>query len=286
MTRTMGSLDGKNILITGTTGHGVGRGVAEAVAEAGGVAVMHGPTFEEAEEAAAQVPGAVPIACALEDPTAIEKLFNEACERVDTLHGVVNNAGVGLNKDALAATADEFDYLFAVDVRAVWLLARKAIEHWRERGMGGSIVNVSSIHAAATMKNYSLYAAAKGAVESLTRGLAVEFGRDGIRCNAISPGYVHSEQGLEIIAAWADDPRKWARDYVSATQPLPDEIDALDCGRAAVFLLSEQSRRITGEVLRVDGGSVAMLFNTELIADSSRGDRRQTGPNATRDSTT
>lgn len=269
----MHSLSGKNILVTGTTGHGVGRGVAEAIAEAGGTALVHGRTAERAEKVAAGINGAIPVAAQLQEPEEIEQMFTAACERCGVLHGLVNNAGVGLSKNAVEATLEEYEHLFAVDVRAVWLLSRLFIRHCREHGVAGSIVNVSSIHAAATMKNYSLYSAAKGAVEALTRGLAVEFGADGIRCNAIAPGYVHSEQGLDIIGTWARDPRRWARDYVTATQPLAREIDAVECGRAAVFFLSDASNRITGEVLRVDGGSVALLFNTDLIAQRDEGER-------------
>jgi NAD(P)-dependent dehydrogenase (short-subunit alcohol dehydrogenase family) len=143
----------------------------------------------------------------------------------------------------------------------VWVVSRIFARELINAGRCGAIVNVSSVHAHATMDRYAVYAAAKAGVEGLTRGMAVELGEYGIRCNAIAPGYVHAEQNLRLLRTLTDDPAGWAERHTSVEQPLPRLIEPIDCGQAAVFLLSEMSRCITGQTVRVDAGLTARLYN-------------------------
>lgn len=260
-----GDLSGKNILVTGGTGVGVGAGVCRAVVEAGGRLIINGRRREALEAAAAAYPGAVAALGDIRDPEQVDRIFEIARSECGTVDGLVNNAGVGLSKPAHEVEESEFDDLYAVDVRAVWLMSRAFLRQLIAAGRGGSIVNVSSVHAHATMPRYSLYASAKAGIEGLTRGLAYEYGSYKIRCNAIAPGYVHAEQNEALIRTWTEDPAGWVRDHTTNHQALPFEITPEDCGELAVFLLSERSRCITGQVVRIDAGMTAMLYNRDFL---------------------
>ena len=128
-----------------------------------------------------------------------------------------------------------------------------------------SIVNISSVHAHSTTARYALYASAKAGVEGLTRGLAVELGPMNIRCNAIAPGYVHAEQNFDLIRTWTDDPQAWIRAHSVNQQALEFEIEPIDCGWVVAFLLSELARAITGQVIRVDAGMTALIYNKSFL---------------------
>ena len=126
----------------------------------------------------------------------------------------------------------------------------------------GNIVNISSVHALATMLRYAIYASAKAAVEGFTRGMAVELGKYEIRVNAVAPGYVHAEQNYDLIKTWTDDPEQWVRNYIEKEQVIPHEIHPVDCGHTVAFLLSDLSRSITGQVIYVDNGSTIKLLSS------------------------
>jgi enoyl-[acyl-carrier-protein] reductase (NADH) len=95
--------------------------------------------------------------------------------------------------------------------------------------------------------------------------MALDLGKYNIRVNAIGPGYVHSEQGMDIIGQWADDPEEWVDNYRRNCQALPYLIDAVDCGNLAAFLLSDLARSITGQTIYVDAGATSMIFGNDVI---------------------
>ncbi|MEX2542890.1 MAG: SDR family oxidoreductase [Trueperaceae bacterium] len=257
-------LAGKSVLVTGAAGGGVGFGICRAVSEAGARLTVNDLDESSAARAAQQHGAVAGYGADVADAAQVDAMFTRIAAEVGPLDGVVNSAGIGLNRPAHEASAEEFERLNAVDQRGVWLVARAFTRQAQRNGRAGSIVNVSSVHAFATVDGYALYAAAKAGVEGLTRGLAAELGGAGIRCNAIAPGYVHSEQGLELLATWTDDPAGWVRDHTRNQQALDREIEPIDCGWAAVFLLSDRSRAITGQVLRVDAGLTALLYRKDL----------------------
>jgi NAD(P)-dependent dehydrogenase (short-subunit alcohol dehydrogenase family) len=257
-------LSGSTILVTGAAGSGVGSGVCQAIVAGGGRLVVNALDEKEAARAAERYGAVGGYAADVASEEQVEAMFERIASQVGALDGVVNNAGIGLNLAAANASAADFDRLHAVDLRGVWLVARAFVGQARQYGRGGSIVNVSSVHAFATMQGYALYAAAKAGVEGMTRGLAVELGSAGIRCNTIAPGYVHSQQNLELLSGWTNDPEGWVREHTRNQQALEREIEPVDCGWAAAFLLSRMSRCITGQVLRVDAGSTALLYSKDF----------------------
>lgn len=259
------SLENKNILVTGGGGYGVGAGVCEAVANAGGRLIINELDFEVAHFAAGKYPGAVAVAGDVSKPEDVKRMFSTLQRQVGVVHGLVNNAGVGLNKPAHEATEEDFDRIYHIDVRGLWLVSKAFVKLLIDEQEVGHIVNVASVHSYSTNPGYAIYASAKSAVAGLTRGMALDLGKHKIRVNAIGPGYVHSEQGMDIIAQWADDAAAWIDNYRRNCQALPYLIDAIDCGNLTAFLLSDLARSITGQTIYVDAGATCMIFGNDVI---------------------
>lgn len=256
-----GPLSGRTILVTGATGAGVGSGVCDAVFAAGGRLALNGLSNGLLEPVLERYPGSVGLAGDISRPVDAEYVVRTATERCGPITGLVNNAGVGLSEPFYEASTEEFDHVFGVDVRGLWLVTRAFTRALLPVGLPGAIVNVSSVHSRATMQNYAVYAAAKAAVDGFTRGVAVELGRFGVRCNAIAPGYVQSEQNYSLLKRFTPDPAAWVERHRRVEQPLRRLIEPIDCGWLCAFLLSEQSRSITGQTVAVDAGLSARLYN-------------------------
>jgi NAD(P)-dependent dehydrogenase (short-subunit alcohol dehydrogenase family) len=168
--------------------------------------------------------------------------------RVDVL---VNNAGVNAYFDAETMTLEEWERFFALDLRACWLCSKHVLPHLR-RQRRGVIVNVASIHARLTVKGMFPYAAAKSGIVGLTRSLALDYGSEGIRVVAVSPGWTRTRLVEEALAQQPDP--QAARAQALAMHPLgriaePDEIAAV-----VAFAASADASFITGVAIAVDGG--------------------------------
>ncbi len=178
-------------------------------------------------------------------------------DHIDTL---VNNAAIQLCKPLVDTTTAEWDEVMAVNVRSVYLACRKLYPLLATRG--GSVVNVSSVHAVATSTNIAAYAASKGAVTSLTRAMAIEFARDKVRVNAVLPGAVDTamlRSGLgrgHVTGQDVDEKlRELGRRHIAGRVGDPQEI-----AEAVLFLADpERSSFITGAALVVDGGAITRL---------------------------
>ena len=188
------------------------------------------------------------------------RVFTNLRDEVGRIDAVINNAAVQVCKPLVETTPEEWDSVMATNVRAAYLAVRNA--HPLMRAHGGSIVNVSSVHAIATSANIAAYAASKGALLALTRALAIELAPDGIRVNAVLPGAVDTpmlQAGLHRNAAEdatpADLMDALAKRTVIGRVGQPAEI-----AKAIVFLADEDSSSfITGQALVVDGGATARL---------------------------
>lgn len=163
--------------------------------------------------------------------------------KLDILH---NNVGIGIGGTVVDVPEDRWDLQMRVNVTSMMLASKAAIPAMRENG-GGAIVNVSSI-ASQRGRGLTPYAASKGAVEALTRGMAADHGREGIRVNCIAPGPVYTPL---VYAGGMSDQLREARRRASA---LGIEGTGWDVGYAALFLASDEARYITGVTLPVDGG--------------------------------
>ncbi len=264
------SLDGRNILVTGAAGaSGVGYGVVEAVIEAGGRPIINGRDEGRLAQAKKRFPSAELVRGDISFPEDAERMVAEVAARIGRIHCLVNNAGIGLHKAPHECEEVDFDRLVNVDFRGTWLMTRAWLKHvlgeGNHAGPPAAAVNISSIHAQKTMPGYGIYAGVKGAVDALTRGLAVHYGRLGIRFNGVAPGYVHSEQNRDLIRNWTDDPDGWVEDLIQNHQATPQVIEPIDVGRVVAFLLSDEARAVTGQTLTVDAGSTSLLYPMNFV---------------------
>jgi NAD(P)-dependent dehydrogenase (short-subunit alcohol dehydrogenase family) len=240
----------KVMIVTGG-GRGIGAATARLAARQGyAVCVNYARDRASAEPLAREIEGiAVQADVAVESQ--VVKLFEETDRRLGKLSVLVNNAGI-VDKNARVdeLTAQRIERMFAVNVTGSMLCAREAIKRMSTRygGPGGAIVNLSSVAARlGSPGTYVDYAAAKGAIDVFTVGLAKEVGAEGIRVNAVRPGVIHTE-----IHASGGDPAR--ADRIGATAPLgragePDEI-----ARAILWLASDEASYVTGAILDVAGG--------------------------------
>jgi NAD(P)-dependent dehydrogenase (short-subunit alcohol dehydrogenase family) len=180
----------------------------------------------------------------LSDAAVPERLVSETADALGGLDAVVNNAGVTLAKPALELTAADFDLIFAVDVRAAFLLSQHAARRMGERG--GSIVNVTSVHEHVPRYGFALYAAAKAALGMLTRSLALELA-PAIRVNAVAPGVIATPRNEEAESLGGDTPLGRAG--------TSEEIAAV-----VAFVLSDDAAYMTGESVVVDGGALQKVI--------------------------
>lgn len=264
------NLEGRHVLVTGATGSsGVGVGVVEAVIEAGGRPLINGRDEGKIAEARERFPSAEFIQGDISVGKDAQRMVSDLAERVGRIHYLVNNAGIGLHKAPHECGEADFDRLMNVDFRGTWLMTKAWLAHVlgaeTKADPPAAAVNISSVHAQKTMPGYGIYAGAKGAVDSFTRGLAVHYGRLGVRFNGVSPGYVHSEQNLDLIRNWTEDPAGWISDLIHNHQAMPEVIEPIDVGRVVVFLLSDEATAVTGQTITVDRGSTSLLYPMNFV---------------------
>ena len=247
----MSALDGKSVLVTGAA-RGIGAAVAEAVVEEGGAVALLDIDPAGADTAARLADRGVArfFPCDVRSLEQVERAVAGAEQALGGLDGLVNNAGVNAHFDAVTMTEDDWDSVFAIDLKAAWMLAKAALPALIERR--GAIVNVSSIQARLTIRGFFPYAAAKAGLEGLTRSLALEYAPAGVRVNAVAPGYT----ATRLVEEWLDrqDDPAAARERVLATIPLGRIATPREIAHVVVFLLSDRASAIAGATLAVDGG--------------------------------
>lgn len=262
-----GRLDGKVVIVTGAGGHGVGGGVCEAVLAAGALLIVNDKTPEAIEAAIARFPDAVAAPGDITVESDVRNIIRTAVERFGAVDALVNNAGVGLASPAHQATEADFDRIYSINVKGLWLMTRAFVEHRLANSGGGAIVNVSSVHASKTQNGYALYAGTKGAVEGLTRGFATELGAHAIRCNAVAPGAVLDERVADRYGINVPDPAAWIREHSATHQTLDRAVGPRDVGEVAAFLLSEDAWAISGQTITVDAGLTTLLYDRRTTGD-------------------
>lgn len=248
----MGSLEGKVAIVTGA-GQGVGQGIALALATEGAEIAVVGRTLEKLEDTCGQLRArgvkAEPFLLDVRDTAAIASTVEAVVEVFGGVDILVNNAYTGSYGPLLSMSDDAFQKGFVSGPFAAFALMKACHPHMVRRG-GGDIINlVTSAMVRWDPTTYGAYAAAKQALRSLTRTAAVEWGRDGIRANAIAPHAL--SPGL---AAWAEAKPDEAAEFVK-TIPLGRIGDCeQDIGRAVVALVHPDLRYLTGATIPLDGG--------------------------------
>lgn len=246
-------LSGKNVLVTGG-GRGIGRGISEKILAAGGRVLVAQRQALDAE--LADNPNVFFVEADLSEMGAPRSIARAAAELLGGIDVLVNNAGVMFEQSIEAMSESDWDRMLTINLRAPVFLARELLAQMRQRG-GGSIINIGSIEGLSANPMHAAYCTAKAGVHGLTRALAVDLGCDGIRCNAIAPGWIDSDLSNAYIDA-QDDPAS-ARVGLLAMHPIGRTGTPQDVGGAVVFLASDEAAFITGQVLVVDGGRTAKL---------------------------
>lgn len=250
---------GQGALITGGTA-GIGRAVAERLATEGASVVIVGRNQARGEAAEAQL-----RASGLEvsftradvgDAEDCRRIVQVAAERLGRLDMLVNNAAI-LVAGSVEETSDEtWDLMLRTNLTSVFRVSREAIPHLRAAG-GGTIVNVASVHAVATVERFAAYAAAKGGVVALSRQMAHDLAADGIRVNAIVVGSVATDMsrahGASITGVWFEGP------YDTAARRLGRMAEPEEVAGAIRFLASPDASFVNGSAFVVDGGMLARL---------------------------
>src|SRR6202047_3446283 len=246
----MAILAGKTALVTGAS-RGIGRASALALAAAGAQVLVHyGRGAKEADGVVAEIRKAGGRADAIATDLATMdgpgKLAKQARSIIgDRLDILVANAGISKASTIEEITVQDFDALFAVNVRAPYFLVQQLLPIM---GNGSSVVLLSSLAARASVGALSAYAATKGAIDTLVKHFAAALGERGIRVNAVAPGVVPTD-----MSSFAKTDA--GREFTLGIQALKRMAQPDDIGAAIVFLSSDEARWITGDTLRVDGGS-------------------------------
>jgi NAD(P)-dependent dehydrogenase (short-subunit alcohol dehydrogenase family) len=244
-------LDGRVAIVTGASS-GLGDRFARVLHAVGATVVVAARRLDRLEQLAADLPGAVAMACDVADPGQRERLIADTIERFGQIDVLVNNAGVGHKVAVEDEQLDDFRNTMEVNVTAVWHLSKLAGAHMVTR-KSGSIVNLGSVlgFVGSTPVKQAHYATSKGAVINLTKELALQWARKGVRVNALCPGWFPSEmtEGMDTEAGGLP--------WVQANSPMPrfGETDELD--GALLLLATDAGSFMTGTTIVVDGGWLA-----------------------------
>src|SRR5690242_9803924 len=249
-------LAGKVAIVTGggAAGDGIGNGRAAAIllARAGTRVLVVDREIALAERTVAMIAEeggeAVAFTAELSDDAQVEAMVTTAVERFGQLDFLDNNVGIGAQGSVLETKPQDWRRVMQINVDTMYLAARHAIPAMIKTAGGGAIVNISSI-SALRPRGLSAYTTSKGAVIALTRAMAVDHGKDGIRVNCVAPGPVYTPMVYQRGMSPA------ARDRRRQASALRIEGTGWDIGHAVRFLLSDHARYITGHVLVVDGGT-------------------------------
>jgi NAD(P)-dependent dehydrogenase (short-subunit alcohol dehydrogenase family) len=248
------AIAGRTAIVTGAA-TGIGRGIAEHFARAGANVLL----CDVATDAGAAVASALAddglaarfLAADVSDPDAGQLMTQAALEQWGALDILVNNAAVQVEKTIEDTDPTEWDRLMNVNLKGVYLCSRAAIPVMREGG-GGSIVNIASVNGFWVEPGLGAYSAAKGGVITLTRSTAADFGRDGIRCNCICPGYVDTGMASRYLDSQSDP--EAARAEVALLHAVGRVGQPADVAACAQFLASDAAAFVTGAAFVVDGG--------------------------------
>ena len=242
-------LDGRCALVTGASGS-LGRHFAEVLARAGAAVVLAARRLDRLETIADEIGAAggkaMAVALDVTDAGSIGAAFAAAEERLGPVTVLVNNAGLTVTKPLLEHDEADWDKVMDTNLKGAWLVAQEAAQRMAAAG-GGNIINIASILGLRVAGTVPAYCASKAGLIHLTRAMALELARDGIRVNALAPGYIETDINRDFFAGEAGQ-----RLIKRIPQRRLGQLEDLD--GALLYLASDASRYMTGSVVTVDGG--------------------------------
>lgn len=254
-------LKDKVAVVTGAA-QGLGRACAECMAAEGAKIVVSDMNAEGGDSVVAAIREsggeATFIACDVGDKAQVMALFDGAVAAYGRVDSVVANAGIVNFGDFLELAEDDFDAVLRVNLKGVFLTGQAAARQMVKQGGGGTIITMSSINAVVAIPNILPYVTAKGGVNQLTKAMALSLADKGIRVNGIGPGSIMTE----MLKSVAND--KAAMHKVLARTPMGRAGEPSEIGKAAVFLASDDSSYMTGQIMYVDGGRLALNYTVPV----------------------
>ena len=243
----MSRFEGRTIVVTGA-GSGIGAEMALGFMNEGGR--VYGADLE---------PDGIPDGCVAQrvdvsDPDDVKDLIARAADETGRVDVLCNNAGIGSTADPISCTVEDWDRVFAVNARGVFLGTKFALPHMLDQGKG-AIVNTASVAGLIGLKDRASYCASKGAVISFTKQVAIQYAGTGVRCNCVCPGTVDSPWVAGLLDR-SDDPAAM-RAALIARQPMGRLGEPGEIAAAALYLASDDAAFVTGSALVIDGGLTA-----------------------------
>lgn len=258
-------LEGKKALIT-SGAHGMGYAIAKVFVKQGADVAVCGrsPTGVESEEKLRQVrPGTDSFffQCDMADGDDVDAFCAETLKRFGHVDIIVNNVGINMREPVWDITFEKFDTVQATNFRGIVRINNNILPSMIERGEGGSVIHISTVHSLATLGLMGSYVASKGAMNAFSRLMAVELGEYGIRSNVVAPGGVFTMPSINNIKEWMrNNPGKSYKDEMRPVNPQGGDAllgpgHAEDIAHACLYLASDMGKYVSGSKLMVDGGA-------------------------------
>ncbi len=259
------SLAGKTAIVTGAA-RGIGAACSRAFAEHGARVVMADVLAEACEATAESISrdtgsDTTAIRTDVSDEAACEALMAACVERFGQCDILLNNAGIIARGSILDVSTADFDRVLAVNLRGSFLLSRAVANHMVDRGIHGSIINMSSTNAVVTIPDQLAYATSKGGVGQHTKVMAMELAAHDIRVNAIGPGSISTDMLKTVMQD------ETARRTILSRTPMGRAGDPSEVASVAVFLASEYASYVTGQTIYPDGGRLSLNYTVPLRED-------------------
>ncbi|MHA1569378.1 MAG: SDR family NAD(P)-dependent oxidoreductase [Alphaproteobacteria bacterium] len=243
-------LEGQTAIVTGASA-GLGRHFARLLARRGAKVGLIARGEDKlrvlADEIESHDGRALPVPADVSDPVQVAHAVETIADELGAPTVLVNNAGVTVVEDALELTPEDWQRILATNLSGAWYVAQAVAKRMAAHGAGGSIVNISSILAGRGSRGLHSYCASKAGLEQMTRVLALEWGRLGIRVNALAPGYLLTDMARDFLTSPAAEPM--IKRIPTRRLGEPEDLDG-----PLLLLVSEASRHMTGAVIAVDGG--------------------------------